>query len=356
MKLLKRLLLFALLMLTAACTPGVSQVTLTAEITNTLSPPSTPTPEPTGTPIPTPTPLPSFTPTPAPILGPLYDWPIPPLSEEQIQEVLDCQTATWSGGTEIDPREIEIEELVTACDFGLKALSLIDHFETLELSHLGIFYAQQALLINPGIIFANPYFFFAFQSVEIVDTPIPAGQTVEDIKITYEWGGIGSPVHYSVTITNGETPLAVGSVEVGPSPEEDESETTRWDIQQEVDPALFETIGTSIVNLIPVKRQGMMYACFDNYPNWVIEITFANGEPLNLSSNWSNFFIEGGPFQTHIGDQNYVMASYDFNLALNRLIETLELPYGEPWAMYCHAFPVAEGLFTDLPVPDYFYP
>ena len=79
-----------------------------------------------------------------------------------------------------------------------------------------------------------------------------------------------------------------------------------------------------------------------------------DGEQLDLSSNESNFFIEGGPFQTRIEDQNYVMASYDFNLVLNRIIETLELPYGEPWAMYCHPFQVVEGLYTDLPVPDYF--
>jgi len=354
MKLLKRLLLFVLLILTSACTPGASQVTPTPEITTPFSPISTPTPNPTQTPFPTPTPLPTATPTPEPIPGPLYDWPLPPLSDEQIQALLDCQKATWTGGNEINPREIEINELLTACDFGLKALSLITDFDTMELSDLGIHYAQQALLINPGILFANPYFFFAFIRVEVVDSPVPSDRVVQEMTIHYKWSGIGSLVNYSVTLTNGEPPLAVGNVTLGPGPKDDHDDTTSWAIQQELEPGLLENWGESFVNLIPVKRQGMMYACFDNYPNWVIEITFDDGEQLDLSSNESNFFIEGGPFQTRIEDQNYVMASYDFNLVLNRIIETLELPYGEPWAMYCHPYPVVEGLYTDLPIPDYF--
>lgn len=275
MKMQKLSLLFGLLILTSGCTPGASQATPTPANTSTVSPTATHTTEPTETPLPTPTPLPSSTPTPAPIIGPLYDWPLPPLSDEQIQDVLDCQKATWTGGNEVVPREIEINELVTACDFGLKALSLVTNFDTFELSDLGIYYAQQALLINPGILFANPYFFFAFIDVEVVESPVPSNRVVQEMNIHYKWSGIGSLVNYSVTITNGKTPLAVGSVEVG-------------------------------------------------------------------------------PFQTRIEDQNYVMASYDFNLVLNRIIETLELPYGEPWAIYCHPFPVVEGLYTDLPVPDYF--
>ena len=352
MKLLKLLLLFEMLMITSACTLGASQVTPTPENTNTPSPTSTA--EPSETPLPTSTPLPTPAPIPDPLSGPLYTWPIPALSEEQIQEVLDCQNSTWSGNTQIDPKEIEIENPVTACDFGLKALSLVVDFDTMELPDLGIYYAQQALLLNPGIIFANPYFFFAFQKIDLVDSPIPADQAVEEINVNYRWSGIGSPVNYSVKITNGDPPLAVGNVEVGPGLEEDESAKTTWTLQKELSPEFLEGIGSSMVNLIPVKRQGMMYACFDNYPDWEIVITFDDGSQTNLSSNTSNFYMDGGPFQTQIEGQNYVMASYEFNVALNKIIQELELPYGQTLAMYCHPFPVAEGLFTDLPVPDYF--
>ena len=351
---MERLLWLIILILASACTPQVQQATPTPANTQTLSPTATLTPQPTETALPTPTPLPTTTPIPEPIVGPLYDWPLLPLSDEQIQDVLDCQNATWTGGNEVVPREIKIDELVTACDFGLKALSLVTDFDTFELSDLGIYYAQQALLINPGILFANPYFFFAFIDVEVVESPVPSDRVVQEMNIHYKWSGIGSLVNYSVTITNGEIPRAVGNVTLGPGPEDDHDDTTSWTIQQELEPGLLENWGESFINLIPVKRQGMMYACFDNYPNWVIQVTFDDGWQLDLSSNWSNFFLEGGPFQTRLEDQNYVMASYNFNLVLNRIIETLELPYGEPWAMSCHPYPVVEGLYTDLPIPDYF--
>jgi hypothetical protein len=348
------ILILGILIVVSACTPLGQQNTPTAAKTNTASPTSPNTPEPSETPVPTSTPLPTATPTPEPIKGPLYSWPIPPLTEEQIQEVLDCQNATWSGNVQINPAEIEIENPLTSCDFALKALSMVVDSDTLVLPDSGIYYAQQALLINPGIIFANPYFFFAFVEIEIAGSPIPAGQIVEEIKINYTWSGIGAPVNYSVAITNEGTPLAVGSVEIGHGIGEDESTQTSWTFQKELAPEFLAGIGSSLVNLIPVHRQGMMYACFDNYPNWVVEIIFDDGEQLDLSSNWSNFYMEGGPFQTRLEGQNYVMATHEFNIALNKIIDKLELPYGETMAMYCNPFPVAEGLFTDLPIPDYF--
>ncbi|HAY83660.1 MAG TPA: hypothetical protein DCY42_01695 [Chloroflexi bacterium] len=354
MRLWNSLLGLGILILASACTPQAPPITSTAAKTNAPPPTATQTPEPSE--ISFPTPAPPLTPTtaPEPILGPLYNWPIAPLSDAQIQDVLDCQNATWSGGTEIDPQTIGIEDLVTACDFGLKALSLIDDFDTLELSNLGLYYAQQALLLNPGILFANPYFFYAFNEVAIVESPLSMQPVVKEIKINYNWSGIGNPVNYSVTITNAETPLATGNVEVGPGLNEDESMITNWTFQQALSPELLEGLGSVMVNLIPVKRQGMMYACFDNYPNWEIEFAFDNGDLMSLLSNGSNFFLEGGPFQTRIEGQNYVMASYEFNLALNKIIQALALPYGQTLAMSCHPFPVAEGLFTDLPIPDYF--
>lgn len=354
MKLLKLLLLFEMLLITSACTLGASQVTPTPENKNTLSPTSTPTPKPTETPSPTSTPISTSPPIPDPLSGPLYTWPIPPLSDEQIQEILDCQKSTWSGNTQIDPNEIEIENPVTACDYGLKALSLVVDLDTLELPDSGIYYAQQALLINPGIIFANPYFFFAFQGIDIVASPIPIERAIQEITVNYKWSGIGALVNYSATITYGESPIAVGNVEIGHGIGEDENTKTNWSLQQELAPEFLEGIGSSMVNLIPVKRQGMMYGCFDNYPDWEIAITFDDGSQTNLFSNGSNFYMDGGPFQTRIEGQNYVMASYQFNLVLNKIIQELELPFGQTLAMYCHPYPVVEGLFTDLPVPDYF--
>lgn len=351
MRVWNSLVRLGIVFLVSACSSTAIQSMPTVDETNTPSPTLTATTEPTKTTIPTPTTIP------APIDGPLYAWPIPPLSEEQIQEILECQKSTWSGPNRIDPENIETADApVSACEYAMKAISFASSFDTMELSDPGIFYAQQALLLNPGILFANPFFYFALSQIEIVGSPIEQYRSVSEITINYLWGGIGAPVNYSVNITNNETPFAVGTVEVGPSPDEDESQTIAWMIEQEIPPDLLINIGSAVENLIPVNRQGMMYACFDNYPDWVIDITFDGEESIRLATNHSNFYLEGGPFQTKIADQNYVLGSYRFNSAINKIVNELELPYGQPWAMYCNPYPVVEGLYTDLPIPDYFTP
>lgn len=343
MKLLNILLLLVVLMTGSACTPETPQTSPTPTNTNTPPPTSTHTPEPTSTPIPT------FTPTSAPVTAALYTWPIPPLNDQQIQEVLDCQNETWSEDYQLDPETIQIETPATACEFGLKAISLISDFSNLELPPAGKRAAQQAILNNPGIIFANPYFLFAFQSVDIVNLPSAATSPLKEANIQYTWGGLGRETSFELLIRKEGTTIATGTVELGYDYNNEEVGPTSWEVNQEIDSATFQNFGASLTNLVPVRRQGQLFACFDNYPDWTIQFKYEDGAQLTLQSNESNFFIEGGPFQTQIEGQDYLLATYAFNINLLKIIEQLEIPLGEPAAMSCFPMPIAEFLLSEHP-------
>ncbi|MFN2145507.1 MAG: hypothetical protein ACK2T7_09135, partial [Anaerolineales bacterium] len=73
--------------------------------------------------------------------------------------------------------------------------------------------------------------------------------------------------------------------------------------------------------------------------------------------NLSNYFMEGGPFQSEIEGQNYILASYEFNQSLIKLLESIEVfDFGSSAGMYCGPSPIAIHLFTDPVLKEYLDP
>lgn len=337
MKLYHLLIALVLVIFLAACAPETPQ-----DVPDqTATPWLTPTLPPTYTPPPTSTPLPTLTPSPAPRPGKLYTWPAAPLTEKQIQEVLDCEEETWTYGNEVDPRTIEIENPSTACEYALLAISSITDFQTLTLPNEGIIAAQQALLLNPGIILANPYFFYSFQDIGIVAPPPFVSNLLVYARIEYEWNGMGTPVSFDLEINADTSVVVTGVVEQGTG---EDSTSSSQEIEQEVSAALFQGLGKSLANLIPISQQGNLFACFDTYPDWTITLRYEDGYEITLKTNGSNYYPGGGPFQIEIDGQDYVLASQNFTGILNQLVTQLALPLGEPMAMTCYAEPIARTL------------
>lgn len=338
-------------MVLSACT--ASEVSPTATVT--IIPTSTNTPFPTHTK--SPTLVPTSTPFPEPISGFLFNWPISPLTNDQIQEVLECQDRTWSwpNGPKFNLDTIKIENPQTACDFGLQALANIEDKDTLELSKTGIYSAQQALLRNPGIIFSNQYFFYALGSIDIVDKPTSIQSQLKRVIIQYEWGGIGHPIKSEFSIHGREQPIVSGYIEFGPF-YEDKTTITRK-IYEEINVEDFQSLDDSLINLIPVNYQAPFFACYDNSPDWIITLEFLDNSKIKLRTNISDYYLEGGPFQTELEGQNYVLASYEFNRSLINILETLEVfDFGASAAMSCQASPVAIHLFTNPILEEYLEP
>lgn len=145
-----------------------------------------------------------------------FDWPISPLTREQIQSVEQCDIENLS--KQRYPSSITSADLLateppqTDCDWAILAMSYANRTEDrdrLPTSARQIF--THAVKNNAGYALATLLFYGYFGTVEIVKSPFSAQQEITDVKIKYSWDGLGDKVDYSVEIHQANTSPLVTS-------------------------------------------------------------------------------------------------------------------------------------------------
>jgi hypothetical protein len=203
----------------------------------------------------------------------------------------------------------------------------------------GINAFSQAIKNNYGFALATPLFYRYFGTTSIVKQPPFTQQDITDVKIQYTWNGLGKKINYLAEISQANTsPL----VKITP----DSMATTGKII---VDKKLIQALSPTLDNLLPIKSKFSVNPCTDNYPEWSVQITFQDGKNLDLTSD-SNFIPIGGPWETEIEQQNYILFSTTFITALDKIITSMKLPYGQPTAWTCFGDEVFDKAFPLHPV------
>lgn len=302
---------------------------------------NTPTVEPTLTLTPT-----AILPTAPPRLKePLFDWPPPQLTEEQIAASQECLTSDLYGERYQnmdgqDPQSLfEAYEPQNGCDWVLYTLVAADYYSE-EDFHAGDEWSilQNTIYNNPGLLFSSPWVFYgANYHLEIVAPPPFTEQPLKQVQINYQWSGMGAPVSFDLTIQIEDEAWVTGTANYGSDfvSEDQEEVNTFLELDQEVMFDIVEELGTSLENLIPVESQGEFFMCYDNYPDWEITLVYEDGTKLMLVTNGSNIYDMGAPFQTQIDGQNYILGSTTFYETLWLLVSDMGLSLGSPMAMAC---------------------
>jgi hypothetical protein len=92
--------------------------------------------------------------------------------------------------------------------------------------------------------------------------------------------------------------------------------------------------------------------CWDDYPDWVVTITFDDKTTLKMVTNGSNIYFYGGPWQTEIDKQNYTQYSGAFLDAMVNINKALKLSMGKTAAMGCGGLPDPLSLAFGTPEPS----
>lgn len=322
--------------------------------------PTTPsqTPRPTNTPTaePTSSPTPTITPSiPLKLEEPLFPWPPPVLTDEKVAVSKDCRITELYEERYLDIENPNPQNIKAAyepqddCDWALLLTLLAEYISEEEFAEGDDLVILQNLIHqNPGLVFSSPaIFYIANNNIEISAAPPFTKQELELVDIVYEWNGIGTPVSFELTIQVEQEAWITGNATYGPGWDEETGSTTTLEFDQEIPLEIIEPFGTRLNNLIPVDSQGMFFLCFDNYPDWEITLQYVDGTSINLVTNESNIFYMGAPFQTKIGDQNYILGSIDFLDAILELVNFLELSLGSPAATYCSSENYTEVVFPN---------
>jgi hypothetical protein len=262
------------------------------------------------------------------------EWSIPPLTNEQLAEVRACDIRKLE--SDRYPTTLTTEKLLnahtlnSACDWAVLAWAYAKRTQKGEaVSEQGKLAFARAIANNPGFVLATPIFSSYFGEISLVKPPPFAQQDITAVKIEYQWGGLGNFVDYTVNITQANAkPVVTGTAEQGIFSDQQQ-------ITGSIDKTKVQALGPALTDLLPIDSQFTMSVCSDNYPNWTVSLTFGDGTTLELVTQGSNFMYSGGPWQTKIGQQNYVQYSPAFIKALAGIVEALKLPSGKTVGMAC---------------------
>lgn len=313
----------------------------------------TPTFPPTYTAAPPATLVPTFTLTPLPEASYLYNWPIPAPTDAQIQAAIDCENRNWGKAANFDPASYKVSFPASACEYAMQAISTVESIDLMTLVGEGYTTAQQALTENPWLIISDPVFFNAFHTFGIVAPPPFAHSKLESAIIAYSWTGDNNPVSFEIEITTDGPVTATGLYQkIITTGEGDEAESVVQSrkINKEIKSQDFVNLGKSLENLIPIPQQTPLNLCENHHPDWIVTLTYTTGTEITLQSNQSTYLVYmGGPFQTNIDGQDYLLATASFNTAIYELTRQLAIELGNPEEAGCTNIRIAETLLGAQP-------
>lgn len=275
-------------------------------------------------------------------------WSMPPLTDAQLEAVRNCNIETVA----IDryPEALTADELpqaytpTTDCDWAVLARAYAQRWDGVSLPESAQNAFGQAIALNPGFIYPSPLFGSYFGKIPVVEAPPFTQQEIVAVNIEYRWYGLGNGVSYRVAIDRANTqPVVSGTVDLGlvfedpilETPSHEELNSTDRNLAGTIDPEIIQSLKFALTDLVPIDTQFTLNFCTDNYPDWSVSIAFADGKTITMVTQDSNFLYAGGPWQTTIDGQNYVQFSPAFIQALAHVVNTLELPWGEPAGMSC---------------------
>lgn len=264
-------------------------------------------------------------------------WPVEMPTMKQILEAKECPIEASAKSRY--PEEMLYWDfeyaypLESPCDWAILAIAYQSRIEKRDvISEEGkraFFQAVQqnsALAMNEAILY--PY----FDSFELVDAPPLAGQPITSITIDYEWSGIGEPSHIEYFIEIENTQLSSDEVKISVK---SQPEKLKNNLSHSLNPEKIQEIRSSLTDFLPVQVPFTLEPCTDNSPDWNITVNFLNGKSITLTTHHSNLLTAGGPWFMELDGQFYIQFSAALTQAIMRLFDSLGLPLGQPYSMFC---------------------
>ncbi|MBA3870798.1 MAG: hypothetical protein H0X30_16785 [Anaerolineae bacterium] len=261
------------------------------------------------------------------------DFPVPNLTVAQIKEARNCDFKA------VPPTSISKPN---ACQLAQQALVLAKARkqntaptdEELEL-------VNKIATLNPAVLLRLDLIVQYFGSVSLVAPPDFSSQPITKLTLVYKFEGLGSNTYVDITITNADkTPVITGTAHSVGWPESSSATTpvptsTPVPLAKTVDSKVVQAFGSALTDFLPIRTQFSSTRCYDYYPNWAIELTFADKTTLFLVTKNSNAIGIGGPWQTEIDGKYYMQYSSAIQAAVVDLFKALDLKFGETAAMGC---------------------
>jgi hypothetical protein len=264
-------------------------------------------------------------------------FPAPPLSRAQKAEVAACDVEGLAGARYSESLEAgDLEAAYAAkssCDWAALAFAHAARSTGDSIPTEGVDGFKRAASTNHGFAFSSPLFYAYFGAMPLVEAPDFGDKPITRLNVAYRWSGLGDPpsVRTNFEIVDADKePVVLADQDL--------------QVDKTVDSQIVQRLAASLTDLLPIDRRLDLVVCTDNYLSWDVTMEFGDGSKLQIGTD-SNFLGFGGPWQTTIDGQLYLQYGYDFATALYELVEELNAPRGQPFALTCFPESVFDKAF-----------
>lgn len=282
----------------------------------------------------------------------LFEFPLDPPTDAEIEDAFACELALPQEDSAGSPSP---DSDGGACALAQQALELArNRGETDPVSEAEIELLRQFVAENPALAPRLAVIATYFNVGQLVAPPAFTDQPIVEMRVEYSFSGLGSSVHYDLTITNADTEPQISGVvdNSGGIVFEGETPEPETPLPDTVDPEVIQAFGAALSDLLPIEGQLTQINCTDFYPDWIVTLTFEDGTTMRMVTNGTNLIGQGGPWQAEIDGRNYLQYSVAFEIAMVDLFEALDLSFGETAAMTCFGVD-DQAMFMELYPHDF---
>lgn len=261
------------------------------------------------------------------------DFPIADLTDAQIKEARDCDLQA------VPPTSVSKP---TACQLAQQALVLAKaRGDSSKPADDELELVKKIAALNTGLLLRLDLIAHYYAAAPLIAPPEFSSQSITKLTLAYTFAGLGPSTDYDITITNADkTPVVTGKINSRNSFEASSSTPTKLTatpvpLAKTVDSDVVQAFGAALSDFVPIQTQFSSTPCWDYYPDWTIELTFADGTIVSLVTKNSNVVGIGGPWQTEIDGKFYMQYSAGIQNAIVDLFKALDLKFGETAAMGC---------------------
>ncbi len=258
------------------------------------------------------------------------DFPVPELTDAQLKEARACDLQAKAASTVSKP---------TACQLAQRALALAKtRGDNSKPDDKELELIKQITALNPALLLRLDMIVQYFGAIPLIAPPDFATKPITKLTLKYTFSGLGASVDYDITIANADkSPVVAGKIKTDSSFESDNTKPTATPVPlpKTVDVGVVQAFGSALSDFLPIQTQFSSTPCWDYYPDWTIELTFADKTTLTLVTKDSNVVGVGGPWQTEIDGKFYMQYSASLQVAIGDLFKALDLKFGETAAMGC---------------------
>lgn len=263
------------------------------------------------------------------------EWPMPPLTDEQIAQAEACHVEDLAAARYKDYKDAQVDADLTglfaplnACDWATLAFAYADRVRWAggTIPDVGYRAYLKAINDNPAYMLISVLFYGYMRRGKLVKAPPFTDTPLKSAMFSYSGHGWYAETELFIIRNQGGVPL-VSSTTFDSYSYPQHPAPGHIDRHGTLDPDLVRGLGQSLTDLIPIGTEFGGYECSDYYPVTSLLMVYQDGTTIYATTHGNAGLGGGGPWELTLDGQPYIQASDALPAAVDQINAALKIPY-----------------------------